>query len=407
VLSRVAVVPRLASRDSARRRAAHRWARLVLLLAALLATSLAGCASFPDIGPRNWHDKPRDNGPLAAQPNVPSPGPDAGHPDQSPPGQPSQQPTPKGCTDPDPLVVATCLNPVSAIAVLPDGQSALAAERSTGRIMLVQKGKDPRLFTIVPVDASSGGLSGLVLSPSYEDDQLVYAYAATPTDNRVLRIAKGYPPVPILSGIPRTEGSDAGALGVGRDGALLIATGSDSPNPGASSLAGKLLRIDTFGHPFKDNPNPSSPIYSSGLLSPSGVCIAPGTGIAWVTDRLPDHDALYRIIPGRLGNPAWNWPDRPGVAGCVATGGNIAVAERGASSLFVLQTLPKTDSFTGTPATSLVNKYGRLSGATLGPGGLVWLGTANKGAGGPVAASDDRVIRLPLIPGGNGGSGPD
>jgi glucose/arabinose dehydrogenase len=382
---------------------ARRGARLASLLV-VLTLSLTGCASFPNIGQANWHDKPSDSGPLAAPPNVPPPGPDNNQPDQPQPNQLGQQAAPNGCDDPDPQVIATCLNPVSAIAVLPDGQSALVAERDTGRILVVQKGKDPQVFATVPVDSAGGGLMGLVLSPSYQDDQLIYAYAASGGDNRVLRISRGYPPVPILSGIPRTSG-DAGAMTLGEDGALLVATGSSGPYPGPGSLAGKLLRIDTFGHPFKDNPNPSSPIYSSGLQSPAGLCTTPVTGTVWVTDRLADHDALYQIKPGKLGDPAWSWPDRPGVAGCVAPPGSIAVGERGGAALFLLRTSP-AGGFTGTPQTLLPGTYGRLDPVVLGPDGLVWLGTTNKGAGGPVVSSDDRVIRIRPLAGGNG-SGPD
>jgi glucose/arabinose dehydrogenase len=302
-------------------------------------------------------------------------------------------------------VIATCLDPVSAVAVLPDGQSALVAERASGRIVLVQKGRDPQPYATVAVDPAGGGLIGLVLSPTYRDDQLVYAYAATPTDHRVVRIAKGFPPVPILTGIPRTEGSPAGALSVGRGAALLVATGSGTPNPGPGSLAGKLLRIDTFGHPLRDNPNPQSPIFSSGLLAPAGLCVAPDTGAVWVTDRAPDRDLLYQIAPGQLGDPAWSWPDRPGVAGCVAPPGSIAVAEQGGSALFLLRTGPQ-GGFTGTPQTLLAGTYGRLAAATLAPDGLIWLGTTNKGGGGPVVSSDDRVIRI-QPPSGGASSGPD
>ena len=374
------------------------------VVATVLAASMAGCASFPNIGPSKWYPKPSNSAPMSL-PNVPPPGSDKSEPNQpQKPNQPGQKQAPSGCVDPDPQVIATCLSPVSAIAPLPDGQSALVAERSTGRILLVTKGKDPQVFATVSVDSAGGGLMGLVLSPSYSDDQLVYAYAATGGDNKVLRIAHGYPPVPILAGIPRGPG-DAGAMTLGNDGALLIATGAAGSDPGAGSLAGKLLRIDTFGHPFKDNPNPSSPVYSSGLRSPGGLCTAPSTGTVWATDRLADRDALYQITPGKLGDPAWSWPDRPGVSGCAAPPGTIMVGERGGAALFVLRTSPQ-GGFTGTPQTVLPHTYGQLDPVALGPGAFLWLGTANKGSGGPVVSSDDRVIRI-QPPSGGGGSGPD
>jgi glucose/arabinose dehydrogenase len=376
--------------------------RVVLL--ALCAVLLAGCASFPDTNPRQWHDKPKDNGPLMPPPVVPNTPPNAPDQNQQRPGQQGQQSGPNGCNDPDPQVVATCLNPVSAIAVLPDSQSALVAERSTGRVLLVQKGKEPQVYANVPVNASGGGLIGLVLSPSYQEDSLIYVYAASGSDHRVLRIAKGFPPVPVLTGIPATPGDDSGGLTVGKGGALLVATGSSAPDPGAGSLAGKLLRIDTFGHPMKDNPDPRSPIFSSGLRSPGGVC-AGLDGAVWVTDRVPERDVLYQMNPGPVGIPAWAWPDRPHVAGCAATPGSLLIAERGGSALFLLRTSPQ-GGFTGNPQTLLAGTYGRLSPVVLAADGLIWLGTANKGGGGPIVSSDDRVIRI-QPPSGGAAGGPD
>ena len=88
------------------------------------------------------------------------------------------------------------------------------------------------LVTTIPVDATGGGgLTGLVLSPAYAEDQLVYAYITTPTDNRVVKLAAGEPPKPVLVGIPRGAQHNAGALGVDSDGLLLVATGDTGETP--------------------------------------------------------------------------------------------------------------------------------------------------------------------------------
>ena len=365
----------------------------------LLGLTLAGCATFPDNGPRDWREKLENSGELGGPPVIPEP-----TPPSTPPapegGQEGGQVPASGCVDPDPQVVATCLNPVSAIAVLPDARSALVAERSTGRVLQVQRGSDPVLVATVPTDpGGGGGLTGLVLSPGFSEDQLVYAYVSTPTDNRVVRIAAGEPPEPVLVGIPHGPSNNAGALGVDVDGSLLVATG-DAGGAGAlpGSLAGKLLRIDTLGRPARGNPDPTSPVFASGLRAPGGVCTDRESRISWVTDRSGTRDVLHLVAPGPLPAPAWTWPNRPGVGGCMAQPGVVVIAQSVAASLFVLR--PEGDgTFTGAPEILIENVYGRLSAATLAPDGLLWIGTVNKVGGRPVP-SDDRVIRIQPPAGG-------
>jgi glucose/arabinose dehydrogenase len=392
---------------AARRKAGRRWAGATLALAASLV--LAGCASFPDSGPRDWREKPELDAQAGPQPQVPgepSPGQQPGRPQPQPSGPPA---APQGCVDPDPQVIATCLDSVTAIAVLPGGVAALVAERSTGRVLRVEQGVDPVVVATLPVDpaATDGGVTGLALSPSYNEDELIYAYITTITDNRVMRIAPGGdPPKPVLTGIPRGPVGNAGSITADGKGALLVATGdagsaANADNP--ASLAGKVLRIDSFGAVPKDNPDPASRVLATGLHNPGGLCVEPVEGGIWVTDRPGIRDTLYRVQPGKpVGAPAWTWPERPGVAGCVAVPGLVAVALTLGASLFVLHPAPNGTSFTGKPETTLKNAYGRLYAAALGPDGLLWLGTVNKVGGKPVS-SDDRVIRIQPPSAGGGG----
>ncbi|MDN5751354.1 MAG: PQQ-dependent sugar dehydrogenase, partial [Pseudonocardia sp.] len=277
--------------------------------------------------------------------------------------------------------------------VLPDGVSALVAERTTGRVLRVEQGTDPELVATVPVDPTGdGGLTGLVLSPTYAEDRLLYAYTTTAQDNRVMLIAGGEAPKPVLTGIPRGAVHNGGALGVDVDGSLLVATGDAGGGADPASLAGKLLRIDTRGRPAPGNPDPASPVLSSGLVAPGGICVDPVTTSAWVTDRATAQDVLHRVVPGALGPPAWTWPERPGVGGCVAQPDAVTVTLSGGAALFLLR-VDESGAFTDTD-TLLHDEYGQLAAATLAPDGLVWVGTVNKVGGAPVP-TDDRVIRLP------------
>src|SRR5882757_8890101 len=174
-----------------------RSASRVVATSVALGLLLTGCASFPDqtngANVQNWQPQPKLTEAPGPQPNAPG-GSDAGGGGTipGPGGTAKAVPPPQGCTDFDENVIGTCMSPLAAVAALPGGASGLAAERSTGRVLAVQKGQDPKPVATIGVDASTdGGLTGLALSPTYQQDQLVYAYVTTATDNRVMRFAVG------------------------------------------------------------------------------------------------------------------------------------------------------------------------------------------------------------------------
>jgi glucose/arabinose dehydrogenase len=380
------------------------------LLAWLLAGGLfaAGCATFPEASQGDWREKPEfdiEAGPQPQVPNAPGQPQDPGSPGQPPPNEPPRPP--EGCRDFDPRVVATCLDPVGAIAALPSSTAAIVAERATGRLLRVEQGAEPVEIARLAVDpAGGGGVTGLALSPTYAEDELIYAYITTPTDNRVVRLAPGDPAKPVLHSIPRGPTGNGGGLATDPRGALLVVTG-DAGNPLAAtdpaSLAGKVLRINGFGAPAPGNPKPGSLMISSGLHQPAGLCLDPVSGSTWVTERSAHHDALYRIRPGEpVGNPDWTWPQRPNVAGCIAFNGVVAVALSKESSMFVLRSGPD-GSFTGKPESILKNLFGHYHAAAPAPSGLWWLGTVNKAGGKPVSSDDRVVLVTPPVTGGGGG----
>nr|WP_225978490.1 PQQ-dependent sugar dehydrogenase [Gandjariella thermophila] len=374
----------------------------VLMAGALAAgVALGGCASFPDAAPpQAWQAQPQLTARPGPQPQIPGEGGEGGGSSGNPPAPsrgPTQVPPPNGCQDFHAEVVGTCLNTVSAVAVLPDGNTGLVAERTTGRVLRVARHTDPVVVATIPVDASGGGgLTGLSLSPTYEEDQLVFAYVTTPADNRVVRFAPGDAPKPVLTGIPRGATDNAGALTVDRRGALLVATG-DAGNPAAAAnpgtLAGKVLRIDGTGHPAPGNPTIGSPVVASGLHAPQGICTSADGTRSWVTDRAPDEDVLYRLALGQpLDVPAWTWPDRPGVAGCASFSDSVVVAtEQGAAAQALL--LNRDGSFNGKPVVAEQNTFGRLFGMDTIGDQKAWVGTVNRSGGQPVS-SDDRVFEL-------------
>ena len=370
---------------------------------------VAGCANFSGAAaPTSWSPAPNLSPENAPNPQLPGESGGVGGAGGQGGGQgggqqnPASVPPPHGCQDFHQEVIATCLGPVAAVALLPGTEQnpvALAAQRTSGAIVRVQSGQPAQTVANVQVDSSAdGGLTGLALSPAYAQDQLIFAYITTPTDNRIVRIAPGDTPKPVLTGIPRGSTDNRGELALDHRGGLLVVTG-DAGNPQAASdpnsLAGKVLRIDVNGQPAPGNPNPSSVIVASGLTDPGGVCSSADGSRAWVTDRAKTQDVLYKLNVGQpLGPPAWTWPDKPGVAGCVSFTNSVMVATSTAGNVQSLS-INADGSFAGTPQIGLAGAagYGRLGALELVGTTAAIAGTVNKDGGKPVS-SDDRVVLI-------------
>lgn len=387
-----------------RAHASYRSRRRGSLLATIAAAgvALAGCADFDGsaAAETEWSKAPELTPEQAPHPEPP----------RTPTEAPSSVPPPDGCTDHDQAVIATCLDTAVAVAAFPDGAvpAGVAAEQESGKVMRVEQGKKPKLLTTLKVNAAGGGgLTGIALSPSYSEDQLIFAYVTTGSDNRIVRFAPGQRPKPVLTGIPRGKTGNRGAIAAGGDGALLVATGDAGDAKAASdpdSLAGKVLRIDGSGKAAEGNPEPGSRVIASGVHTPGGLCAAADGSRAWVTDRADDADAIYLIKPGEaLSEPVWKWKDKPGVAGCADGETGIAVATAKAGNL---QYLPVDEhaTATGKPEVAFDDDggYGRLSGMDVLGEGIAMVGTVNKAGGKPVS-SDDRVVLLPVQPTPAGG----
>lgn len=289
--------------------------------------------------------------------------------------------------------------------MLPDGQSALVGERTTGRILSIAQGKKPQEYARVGgVDATgTGGLLGLALSPSYDEDGLIYLYVTTKSDNRVLRLAQGDTPKPILTGIPKGEKNNGGRIEFGPDDQLYIATG-DAGEPAVAaqpdSLAGKLLRVDAFGKPSAGNPGGTA-VYARGFTDPTGICARP-SGVAVVDHRSPADVVVdakagkdYRQL--RSGSTLWSFKSSDGGANdCAQSERELAFSSLTAQRVVALGLDPQGAGFVGKPVPLVEKKYGRL--LTLEVGGatpedqLFWATTSNKDGKGKPVPADDRVI---------------
>ncbi|HLS79339.1 MAG TPA: PQQ-dependent sugar dehydrogenase [Nocardia sp.] len=359
----------------------------VAMVVALGSTLLAGCARFDDSA----------SSPFTTEPTFAPAAPDD-------PDDPRTSTTrPSGpCIDQDPLVMATCLDTTGGLVGVGDG--VLVAERRTGRILkVVHPDIPPVEIARIPVDGSGdGGLNDLVLSPTYGEDGLIYAYITTGSDNRVVRLAENGAPKDILTGIPKGATGNHGALEWATPDRLMVLTG-DAGDPGLAaspgSLAGKLLSLD---NPAPGAANPR--VVVSGIGTAGDVCRDSGDAV-WFTDRTAVQDRLQRLAPDGTTTVAWTWADRPGVAGCAVTGDGVAVALTDAKAVALAASDPATGAITTAPTMTVQDRYGQLGGATIGPDGNVWVGTVNKNEGGAPGPNDDRVVIVPF--GGGSGEGPD
>ncbi|WP_375479410.1 PQQ-dependent sugar dehydrogenase [uncultured Jatrophihabitans sp.] len=400
-----------------------RRSRLGLLVAA--AALLAGCTSARAAQTPTWAPSPdfgtAGEGPgIQLTPIIPQPGQSSS----------AQRPAPGGigggsssgaAGQGDPDVVATHLTSPVGLAVLPDN-TALVGERATGRIVRVQPtpGRPvPTVRTLTGLDTSGdGGLLDLALSPTYDQDGLIYAYITTKTDNRVVDFTLTGPVTPVLAGIPKGRTGNTGRIAFGADGRLYIGTG-DAGDPRAAtnprSLAGKVLRVTDIGGAAPGNPRPGSAVWTSGHSEVDGLCTADGTAVFETQPGGAGSPAEVNALAAGASYDATSGAGRPPAAtlpapdtapgGCAIQDGVLHVTTLDGRALLSARVgggsaAPAVGAFSA----SLTGKYGRLRTVVAADDGALWLTTSNRdGKGNPVAA-DERVLRI--LPPQGGGSNP-
>ena len=334
----------------------------------------------------------------------------------APPPSSSSSPT----AQPDVTEVVGDLDVPWDLAFLPDG-AALVTLRDRGEVVRVEDGAVSSVGSVPGVVAEGeGGLLGLAVSPTFAQDRTVFVYATTAEDNRVLRMTLGDnglgTPQPILTGIPKAGNHNGGRIAFGPDGQLYVATGDAGDTAAAQdadSLGGKILRITPDGEPAPGNPEPDSPVWSSGHRNVQGLAWGED-GTMWASEFGQDTwDELNRIEAG--GNYGWPQVEGEGDGGefvdpvatwstAEASPSGIAVAEDGSVVLAALRgqslwRVPVTgageDLQVGTPQRLLEGEHGRLRDVDLAPDGSLWVLTSNTFRGEP-REGDDRVLRVTL-----------
>ncbi|GAA4677235.1 PQQ-dependent sugar dehydrogenase [Gordonia humi] len=358
----------------------RRTAAAAVLAAAFVAS--AGCADFDS------QQSTADQGTFSEVPSEMY-RPQAPTAPESPDDQGGDPPT-GPCVDPNPSVIATCLDQTAGVRPADaQGKTTYVAERVTGKIILSKRYGPQRAVATVPVDGSGdGGLVDFELSPTWLEDQMIFALITTPSDNRVVRIAPSGSVKPILTGIPKGATGNMGSIAFTGPDTLTVATG-DAGDPGAaqdrSSLAGKIFEINP------NQPAPKPDVLASGLGSNVALCRDPDNGQMYVTDSGRAGDRLSLVTQKSL-KTLWTWADRPGLTGCATGTDTISVAVGAKKRIDVFTKPDSANPVLTEPTADDVSKtYGAVGRMTTF-GGAFQLATINKTLPGMKTESfDDRV----------------
>jgi glucose/arabinose dehydrogenase len=327
-----------------------------------------------------------------------------------------------GTSGPAPAVIgtiATGLEVPWGLAFLPSGD-AVVTERDSARVLTIS-GADHAVTQVGTIGEAApqgeGGLLGVAVSPSFDQDHLLYFYVSSDDDNRIVTATLDGGQLsdtePILTGIPLGAIHDGGRLAFGPDGMLYASTGETGDRDIAQdrdNLGGKILRLTPEGEPAPGNPFDSE-VWSFGHRNVQGL--------AFVGDQLwasefgqNTFDELNRIDEGAN----YGWPLVEGTGGAAegytdpqATWGTDVASPSGLAYLdgalwmgalrgSRLWKIPVDDQSAGQPEAYFVGEYGRMRTVVAAPDGNLWVTTSNRDGRGDPAEDDDQILLV--SPGG-------
>jgi glucose/arabinose dehydrogenase len=322
-------------------------------------------------------------------------------------------------TSGEPEVLARDLSAPWSVVPLAGG-GALIGQRDDGKVLELTAGGVTRDVGTVPGVVSGGeaGLNGLAVWTG-DGGVWLYAYHASATDNRVVRMplegsAGSYrlgSAQDVFTGIAKAGNHDGGRLAFGPDGMLYVTTGDASRGDIAqdrNALNGKILRLTPAGDPAPGNPFGTA-IWSYGHRNVQGIAWT-SDGTMWASEFGQDTwDELNVIVPGgnygwptveghtddtRFRDPLVVWPtDQASPSGIAAVGDTLFLAALRGERLWRVDT---AGSAVNGKASVVLEHQGRLRDAVAAPDGSLWVLTNNTDGRGSPREGDDVLLRLAL-----------
>lgn len=272
-----------------------------------------------------------------------------------------------------------------------------------------------------------GGLLGLALHPNFNENNYLYLYLTSESENGLINRVERYVFSPqnhtlsqkttILDNIPGARYHDGGRIAFGPDGLLYITTGDAGKtdlSQDTSSLAGKILKITDDGKVPENNPF-SNEVFSYGHRNPQGIDWDQ-QGRLWSSEHGPSvvttgFDEVNLITPGSN----YGWPEITGdetkegmLAPTIQSGSEETWAP---ADLAVYKNLIFFSGLRGEGLYSaiidgdkLINikkhfdgEYGRIRAVVVDPT-QQWLyfTTSNTDGRGSATEADDKVVRVNL-----------
>lgn len=320
-----------------------------------------------------------------------------------------------------------------AMAASADGR--LFVTERLGRIrVIVSDSLLPTPWATVAVHESAAenietGLMGLALDPQFVDNGRLYICYTIATagalTNRIAVLTEqaGQDTAlrSLIEGIPAGRYHNGCRLKFGPDGKLYATTGDagESRDQGGAaqdmtSLAGKVLRLNSDGSIPGDNPFPGSYVWTLGHRNAQGLAWQPGTNRLFATEHgtggtgnnevnilAAGGNFGWPIVIGDVADPRFVRPifvgtDAPAGATFVvgsrypALQGSLLIATLSARRLLELKVSDPV------PATTVLidTTLGRLRDVIQGPDGMLYLATSNRDGRGRPGPEDDRILRL-------------